>query len=195
MAKREGFYQRIARQKGETLDELNKLRQQRPTFSEDVGAWMEKSKDLMDQIRELERLEKSPPWQPLLRAILKGDLTEVQALTVDDAVIAELNDELVPVLLQPAYAGDEGIVTHLLSRGIDPNIPGNDNLTALSCAAIKDEDKIFQKLIAAGADPTVRTTQGDTIEKLARYNGSEKVLKILAEKNTRNQGPSGPKPG
>ena len=161
----EGFYERIGRQKKELFTRIGKS----------GGA----DRQFMNRLRALDELEQHPPFEPLLEALRLGNLADVIKFSKDGRDIPDLNRQRIALLAQPTYAGNAKIVDYLLSKGAEVNIGTHDNLTALSMAAMSDEDEIFKKLLQAGADPNVKTKQGDSIRDLARFNGSEKVLKIL----------------
>jgi ankyrin repeat protein len=149
MTKREGYYARIERQRDKLRKRLKK------TSSSDGDTINSIIRDF-DKLTEKER---NPPWQPLMKALMDGDLDAARKLTEDDAVIKKLKKERVPILLQPVNAGDKDIVDYLLARGIDPNIPGEDNLMPLAYAAKNDREDIFISLVKAGARTDVRKNQ------------------------------------
>src|SRR5690242_2939654 len=124
MAQREkgdGFYDRIKKQKSllwekesAAYDEMDALRDAfqkaaTPAEKEDLqkkkdAAW-ELSRELNRQSRELEEQKKNPPWAELSKQLLYANYAKVEELTRDGKLIKLANEELVPLLAQPAYAG------------------------------------------------------------------------------------------
>lgn len=208
MAQREkgdGFYDRIKKQKSllwekesAAYDEMDALRDAfqkaaTPAEKEDLqkkkdAAW-ELSRELNRQSRELEEQEKNPPWAELSKQLLYANYAKVEELTRDGKLIKLANEELVPLLAQPAYAGDEKIAELLIARGANVNLPGHDNLTPLLFSVMKDNASIFKKLLKAGADISAHTDQGDGVRELAKYNGAENVLKFLKAMDRKTKKP------
>jgi ankyrin repeat protein len=194
---REDFNTRMLRKRDAAVERLAKAHERflnDPKDTDAYNAYRKAHKDLANVKKAFD----NPPWTPLLRALISGDLAAVIKHSDNGRAIPDLNREGVALLMQPAYAGDEKIVDYLLSKGADPNIGNSiEGLSALSMAAMKDNVSIFKKLLQAGADPDIRTTAGDTLINLATYNGSEGVLKVLNSKSTmaRLTGAQQKKPG
>lgn len=192
--KGDGFYDRLKKQQKElddksisTLDAYIELTKafaaaaapQQKELQEKVDAAWEENRAVEKQIRALRELERNPPWGELQKQLLYANYAKVEELTRDGTLIKLANEELVPLLGQPAYAGDEKIADLLIARGANVKLPGHDNLTPLLLSVMKDNAGIFKKLLKAGADITDRTTQGDGVKELAEYNDATEVQKVL----------------
>ncbi len=83
----------------------------------------------------------------------------------------------------PPKDGEE-TVRMLLDRSADVTLRDNRGWTALSTAAYRNHDGVIRQLIAAGANPNVRSKQGKTPLDLARSAGSQKAERVLTEETS-----------
>lgn len=73
------------------------------------------------------------------------------------------------------------IITHLLSKGADPNVPGPAGLPIVMAAGYKDE-RLKALLSAAGLDVNKTTAGGKTALMEACEKGIEENARLLLEK-------------
>ena len=123
-----------------------------------------------------------------------GDLNALQSLLTDtrppQADPGILNTCIGPrldrtttpaqALLVAAMAGELGVVTYLLSVGVDPNTPLNHGITALHEAAYGGHLAVVEHLVEAGARRDVVERQhGSTAVGWAAHGGREEVVRFL----------------
>jgi ankyrin repeat protein len=70
------------------------------------------------------------------------------------------------LLMGAACADDEDMVRYLLRAGASVDLQASDGGTALHCAVAGGHPRVVRALLDAGADATVRTTAGETVQEL-----------------------------
>ena len=86
-------------------------------------------------------------------------------------------------LVESAMLGEPEILTALLDAGVDINSRRGDNATALHQAALDGNTALVDKLLARGADPTLRDRVfNGTAAGWANAGGNEALAKSLAER-------------
>jgi ankyrin repeat protein len=97
---------------------------------------------------------------------------------------ASVND--IEALYEAAGDGDANKVTALLDSGVDVNGRSAKGSYALNNAAVENEVEVMKILLARGADPNVRNSQGDTpLICATKYAGGKAAtVKLLVESGT-----------
>ena len=72
-------------------------------------------------------------------------------------------------------------VRRLLERGVDPNSPQADGMTAMHWAAYRDDEAMAELLVANGAEPDLANRYGVTALSLASENGNAAIVELLLE--------------
>lgn len=78
-----------------------------------------------------------------------------------------------------SYNGNEAVVKQLLKYDLAINHRNKLGVTALNAAAKMGYMGIVKKLLAAGADPTIATNDGETPEERAKAAGHEAIARLL----------------
>jgi len=78
--------------------------------------------------------------------------------------------------------GEQQAIDVLLRRGADPNIPAQDNATALMYASWIGDVESVDRLLDAGADPNRMNVDGKTALMAASRNGQADVVELLLKK-------------
>lgn len=100
----------------------------------------------------------------MMDAVMVGDYRRLRE--INDCSVNDQNDAghtaLLLAVANPKKSNIE-CVKELLAMGADPNIPDNDNMTALFYAIhYKNSIECVKELLSAGADPNVQTKNGYT---------------------------------
>jgi ankyrin repeat protein len=117
----------------------------------------------------------------LIRAVMLGDVKEVQQLIEGGADVNEQEDSEGTVLMMAASRKDIEVVKVLLANGADINAKSKDGRTALMAAAYGDA-KITKLLLDRGADVRTKTEDGHTALLSAVMAGSADAVKMLLDK-------------
>lgn len=88
-------------------------------------------------------------------------------------------DQASELLLYSASLGRMKIVESLLNFGIDVNIAGKEQRTALIVASKFDQPDMVKYLLGRGADKTLKDSKGKTALDIARESGNKKVVEAL----------------
>ena len=107
----------------------------------------------------------------------------------DVAMLLEQAEGLGRRLLQGAADGHDMVVRQMLSSGAPVNMSNERGATALMIASRNGELGMLQALLARGADPSVRDSQGNTVFEWAESSPSTAkfVLAFLADRGVSRQ--------
>ena len=118
------------------------------------------------------------PDDPLGKAAVRGDLTEVGRLIRAGASLRARNGALV----WAARFGQPDAVSLLVKNGADPNvISGVNGWPALMHAIHKDQPASVRALLEHGADANARGDNGETPMMMAAGYGYTEIVRILLE--------------
>lgn len=106
------------------------------------------------------------------------ELSTSQTNMVNNAVIDQREDSL----HDAAWKGDLAMVQTLLNRGIDVNLKGISQSTAIHIASARGNSTVVLLLLSRGGDPDCKTNDGKTPLAYAVMNGHLHVMRILIEK-------------
>ena len=123
----------------------------------------------------------TPEWR---NASSGGDLERVRALLDAGADIDALDEHGQTALMNAARRGDAQMVELLIQRAAGLNYTAKYRLTALMLAVINRHAQVVRLLVAAGADRTIRGSQGSfarTPLDYALYCGEAEIAEILRE--------------
>lgn len=81
-----------------------------------------------------------------------------------------------------AWKGDLAMVQTLLDQGVDVNLKGISQSTAMHMANARGNSAVVLRLVSKGADPDCRTKNGKSALDYAVMNGHLDVMRILIEK-------------
>jgi len=95
----------------------------------------------------------------LLFAARSGDATSARLLIEAGADVNDALPNGMTALVEAAHSGHEEVGILLLEKGADPNARGV-GYTALHAAVLRSGLRLVQSLLAHGADPNLRMTQG-----------------------------------
>ena len=84
-------------------------------------------------------------------------------------------------LIKAVYWGDLRVVQALLKHGADPNADGEDDYTALHCAASQGRHRIARLLLEHGASTSATTIGNRTALGLAEVCNDPEMIRILKE--------------
>jgi len=98
-------------------------------------------------------------------------------------------------LLMSAGLGHKEIIEALLNFGIDVNIIGKNNRTALITATHFNRADIVEYLLQHGANTSLKDKDGNTALDIARRNGNNKVIALFQQPNPSPLEPTQPQQG
>jgi ankyrin repeat protein len=104
---------------------------------------------------------------PLLFAARSGDLESAKLLVAAGANVNDAAPDGNSVLVVAAYSGNEELAEFLLSKDASPNASGG-GYTALHAAVLRSELALVKALLAHGANPNARITQGTPVRRSAQ---------------------------
>jgi ankyrin repeat protein len=104
---------------------------------------------------------------PLLFAARSGDLESAKLLVAAGANVNDAAPDGNSVLVVAAYSGNEELAEFLLSKDASPNASGG-GYTALHAAVLRSELPLVKALLAHGANPNARITQGTPVRRSAQ---------------------------
>jgi len=117
---------------------------------------------------------------PMMLAVARGDLEQVQALTSKGESLNTLTEEGTP-LARAAVRGHDRIAWYLLSEGANPDLADEHGYTPLMIAARQGNRRMIQLLLSAGAKVNAISAHGDTPVMLAARAGNLSAVKALLE--------------
>ena len=131
----------------------------------------------MDRMKILGRF----PFSPLLYATFTGDADLVEYLISKGANPNEVDDDGISTLGWAAVANHARTVQTLINRGAQVNHVDKYGMTPLLYATSIDygDTVVIEKLIAAGADRTVKTKEGLTALELAKSYRHQAQAELL----------------
>ena len=97
----------------------------------------------------------------------------------------------VPPLIEAAHFGNIELLNLLLRNGVDPNLSGRSETSALSSAVEKQNKKVVTTLIKAGADPNLVDRSRLTPLSRAVDSRDKEIVKILIEAGASIHPPDG----
>lgn len=120
-------------------------------------------------------------WTPLIIAAAQGHLEVVIVLLEAKADPNARNSYGRTPLMYASSYGRDAIVEKLLAAGADLNIAPTDQTgwTAIVAAAAGGHASTVELLLRHGADPTIKTKNGQTALDLARTQGHVRVVQVL----------------
>jgi ankyrin repeat protein len=104
---------------------------------------------------------------PLLFAAQQGCIECARLLLAGGADINETDAEGTSVLVFAAHSGEGAFAKFLLDRGAEPNTYGA-GYTALHAAVLRNDPDLLKVLLAHGANPNARMTNGTSVRRVAR---------------------------
>ncbi len=125
----------------------------------------------------------TPPGgdSPLMGAVWQRNLTLAQELLHRSVQVNAANAKGVTALMWAPHNGSDGkMVQLLLDAGADPNAKSVEGLTPLLSAAMCGDALAAEKLLKAGADPTVGDRYGKTAESEACHRGEKGHAQVCA---------------
>lgn len=205
----DGYYDRLKKEKRELAndmransDERRALREAFKTAAEDqkqaVQAKLDANEKTMEALfnksEALDQKEMNPPWIKLSEALLYADYNKVEELSRDGTLIKLMNEELVPILGQPAYAGDDKIAKLMIERGAALETTGGEmRETALQTSIYKDNVGVFKMLVKAGANTAVLNAEGKNLRRMAEEYGATDILSELDKMDRKAKKKAAPK--
>ena len=139
-------------------------------------------RELVDADPELLRQRSDDGWTALHLAAHFGRVEVVNLLLARGAdVHARSENAMGNCALHAAAAGRAAalIVALLLARGARADAVQNGGFTALHEAAFKNDLALAELLLAHGADPALRTDEGETAEAIATRHGHAQLARRL----------------
>jgi uncharacterized protein len=139
-------------------------------------------RELLETDRALLRERSDDGWTALHLAAHFGRFDVVDTLLARGAdVHAWSENDMANQALHAAAAGRaaEPIVARLLARGANVNATQRGGFTALHEAAFKNDRALANLLLAHGADPALRTSEGETAEAIATRLGHTQLARRL----------------
>ena len=114
------------------------------------------------------------------------DLAEVsnkwlELVRLRDAVDPINKPKIYPLLAMGDTDSKVAVVTELLGRGVEPDVPDGDGRTPLFHAAVRGNILTVQALLSAGANPNSTDGQGRTPLHHAATNGCYRIVEILLD--------------
>jgi ankyrin len=97
-------------------------------------------------------------------AARQGDLDAARLLLAADAHVNDTAPDGTSVLVVAAHSGHGALAAFLLNQGADPNADGA-GYTALHAAVLRGDLDLVKALLAHGANPNVRLTQGTPVKR------------------------------
>lgn len=119
------------------------------------------------------------PTTPLMAATLRGDYSMAEVLFSSRVDLDSENDD--PPLIRAVINNHAETVKFLLAKGAKVNLADSSGMTPLHYAATVHfgETKVLELLLAAGANPKQKNTNGRTALDLAKENKHKEVEAIL----------------
>ena len=99
---------------------------------------------------------------PLLFAARVGDLASAKLLVAAGAAVNDTAADGTSVLAMAAYSGNGALATFLLDKDAIPNTAGS-GYTALHAAVLMSDMDLVKSLLAHGANPNARITNGTPV--------------------------------
>ena len=116
----------------------------------------------------------------LHRAASRGRLQAVKLLLDRGAKVDAVDGEGVTPLILASYRGQTEVVKLLLERGANVNAREKRNgLSSLSHAVGRGDKELVSVLLAHGADPMLKSTDGRTALERAEANGATEIVALL----------------
>ena len=144
---------------------------------------------------DLTALLASGPTLTIFEAAAVGDVHQVrQLIDADRAVLGQRSEDGWTTLHLAAHFGRVEVVNLLLARGADVHARSendmgncalhadatqNGGFTALHEAAFKNDFALAELLLAHGANPALRTNEGETAEAIATRHGHAQLARRL----------------
>lgn len=122
----------------------------------------------------------------LMRAALKGNRADVQALLDGAADVNAKTDAGVTALMLAAGEGHDEVLQALLAKGAEVNARTPGGYTALMCAALNGHTETVRILLDNGADANVKDNGDQTALKYAESKGHTDIIELLTR--ARNKG-------
>jgi ankyrin repeat protein len=121
---------------------------------------------------------------PVLYAV-SGDSAMVELLISKGADANELDDDRIPLLSWAVIGNHPNVVQLLLSKGANVNQVDNKGMTPLLYAASIDfgDTAVLEKLMAAGAELSIRNKEGLTALDLAKNYHHPRIAELLTKKS------------
>ena len=115
---------------------------------------------------------------PLMLAAKKGDLARMKALLAQGANVQTRNPRGSNALM---FAADGGLpaIELLLQKGAKATDQRNDGMSALAWAVVGGHDKVFERLLVAGANPKIMTDHQQTLLHIAAIKGQAGMARRL----------------
>jgi hypothetical protein len=161
-----------------------------PGFEEEIetdlsvgpGETVRRSFRMTSLVAEEEKEAADPRVNPLVAAVLQGDIELVRAIIALGSEIDELDSRYDGTALGMAISsGRLDIVKLLLSYGADPNAREKDNRTATMRLDGDGSREIVQELVNAGAKLDLKDELGMTVLMRAARSDGEEVLQALID--------------
>lgn len=129
------------------------------------------------QAKAADRLDKDGNT-PLMLAAQKGDLARMKTLLAQGANVQTRNPRGSNALM---FAVDGGLpaVELLLQNGAKATDQRNDGMSALAWAVVGGYDKVFERLLIAGANPKIVTDKQQTLLHIAATKGQTGMARRL----------------
>lgn len=143
---------------------------------DEEGAPLEVLRVLLDRGADVDGWDRKREATPLLMAVFRSHLDSVRLLLDRGADIDVVGSEGDTPLLWTIVEGDDAMLEIILSHGVGESIdiPGTiQGLTPLGAAAMRGRLDLVERLLAAGADPSVTDHDRDTAEDRANGELSE----------------------
>jgi uncharacterized protein len=122
----------------------------------------------------------------LMRAVLKGDRGNVQALLDNSADVNATTDAGVTALMLAAGEGNAEVLQALLAKGADVNAKTPGGYTALMCASLNGHTEAVRVLLDNGADVSIKDSGDQTALKYAESKAHTEIIELLTR--ARNKG-------
>ncbi|MGZ4953615.1 MAG: ankyrin repeat domain-containing protein [Methylobacter sp.] len=124
-------------------------------------------------------LKNSDGIYPLILASQQGRIDVVRFLIEQNAALDVLDQYGNNALWAACYSGNSDCIDALINAGIDINYQNTaSGATALIYSASSDRENVVEQLLAAGADPALKTHDDFTALDLA---STRKTLKLLSK--------------
>ena len=118
---------------------------------------------------------------PLMNAIEKGDIKEIERLLASGADVNEKRFDNYTPLHIAAFYGQANVAALLIEKGADVNAKDDDRRTPLNTAVRKGQVNIVTLLLKKGADPLITNNEDKTPLRVAHDSGNTTIAKILSE--------------
>src|SRR3989338_10363044 len=118
---------------------------------------------------------------PLMNAIEKGDIKEIERLLASGADVNERRFDNYTPLHVAAFYSQANVAALLIEKGADVNAKDNYGRTPLYVAAWYGKADVVALLLKKGADPVIATKEGKTPLMIAKEGGNTTIAKILTD--------------